>query len=236
MTLPRIIAIDGPAGSGKSTISSRLAEQFGYLFIDTGIFYRAITLVALKAGTPLDDHEALTQLAEDTYIDITPAPKDPHYDSHVFANDHNITSQLRTTQVEAAVSTVSAVRGVRQALLTTQRNVAQKGYIIMAGRDIGTVVLPDADVKLFLDASLEERAHRRLAQKQEATQEEESSLEEIVQALARRDKIDSERAISPLKRADDAIYILTDRRTIDETVGLIIQKIQAWEKTTEVEL
>lgn len=236
MTLPRIIAIDGPAGSGKSTISSRLAERFGYLFIDTGIFYRTLTYVALQEGTPLDDHEALTQLARDTTIDIVPAPEDVYYDSYVYANHENITAYLRTAQVEAAVSTVSSVRGVREALLHTQRAIASKGDIIMAGRDIGTVVLPDADMKLYLDASLEERAHRRLAQKQHAVDEEDSSLEETIQALARRDKIDSERAVSPLKKAEDAIYILTDGRTINETVTLIIENIMAWERTTETEL
>lgn len=236
MTLPRIIAIDGPAGSGKSTISARLAKRFGYLFIDTGIFYRTLTFIALQEGTPLDDHEALTQLAENTTIDIVPAPDDSHHDSHVFANDQNVTDHLRSAQVEAAVSTVSSVAGVRHALLSTQWNSAQKGNIIMAGRDIGTVVLPDADLKLFLDASLEERARRRLVQHQVGVHEADASLDEIIQALARRDKIDTERAVSPLKRSDDAIYLLTDGRTIDETVDIIIQTIEAWEKTTEAEL
>lgn len=227
MPLPSVIAIDGPAGSGKSTISYRLAEQYHYLFVDTGIFYRTLTLVALRNGVPLDDEEALTELAEATRIEIQPAPHDPHHKSHVFANGVNVTDYIRTTEVEAAVSTVSAVAGVRYALQDQQRLVAEQGNIIMAGRDIGSAVLPDADLKFYIDASLEERARRRHQQRIERGQD--SDIEEIKAALARRDKIDTERAISPLVIPRDAIYINTDDKTIDETVETISQCIAMWE-------
>ena len=227
MSLPNIVAIDGPAGSGKSTISYRLAERYDYLFVDTGIFYRTLTLVALRHGVPLDDQTALTELAEATTIDIIPAPRDPHHKSHVFANELNVTDYIRTSEVEAAVSTVSAIPGVRRALLEKQRSVAKQGMVIMAGRDIGTVVLPNADIKLYVDASLEERTQRRYNQCIERG--EDVDYEEIKAALARRDKIDSERTVSPLKIPDDAIYILTDGMTIEETVDEIGQHLEMWQ-------
>lgn len=227
MSLPNIVAIDGPAGSGKSTISYHLAERYDYLFVDTGIFYRTLTLVALRHGVPLDDETSLTELAEATTIDIIPAPRDPHHKSHVFANRQNVTDYIRTSEVEAAVSTVSAVPGVRRALLEKQRSVAKRGMVIMAGRDIGTVVLPNADIKLYVDASLEERTQRRYNQCIERG--EDVDYEEISAALARRDKIDTERTVSPLKIPDDAIYILTDGMTIEETVDEIGQHLEMWQ-------
>lgn len=227
MALPSIIAIDGPAGSGKSTISYKLAERYGYLFVDTGIFYRTVTLLALHQGLPLDDQAALTALAAETEIDIVPAPDDPQHESHVFANGQNVTGALRTADVEAAVSTVSAVKGVREALLQKQRDVAAQGNIIMAGRDIGTVVLPFADIKLYIDASLEERARRRY--QQQLTRGAEADYDAIHTALQRRDRIDSERTVSPLRVAPDAIYIDTDNKSIEETVDEIAQRLEKWQ-------
>ncbi len=146
MSLPNIVAIDGPAGSGKSTISYRLAERYDYLFVDTGIFYRTLTLVALRHGVSLDDELALAELAEATTIDIIPAPMDSHHKSHVFANKQNVTDYIRTSEVEAAVSTVSAIPGVRRALLEKQRSVAKKGMVIMAGQRITDGSAPAATV------------------------------------------------------------------------------------------
>ena len=161
MTTPSIIAIDGPAASGKSTLGLSLAKALGYLFFDTGIMYRAITWLALKLDIDLSDEAKVTALAEQTQIDIAPASKEDGRVSDVLIAGRDITWETRLPDVEAYVSAVSAYRGVRAALSQQQRRIGQRGKVVMVGRDIGTVVLPEANLKIYLDASAEERARRR---------------------------------------------------------------------------
>lgn len=225
MPLPGVIAIDGPAGSGKSTVSYLVAERLNYLFIDTGVFYRAMTLMALRTGTDLNDIEALTELTCQTVVDIKPEPNDPDRQYSVWIAGDDVTAALRSEDVDANVSKVAAVSSVRQALLPLQRRIAAQGKLIMAGRDIGTVVLPDADIKFYVDASLKERARRRQLQKQQ--QGEEVPLSEIEEGLRQRDQVDTQREVSPLRQADDAIYILTDGMSIEAVVDAIMECVKA---------
>src|ERR1044071_3940764 len=158
---PSIIAIDGPAASGKSTIGLRLAEALGYIFFDTGVMYRAITWLALARGIDVHDEAAVTALAEETQIDVAPASQPDGRACDVLVNGRDVTSETRTRKVDANVSIVAAYQGVRKALSQQQRRVGQRGKVVMVGRDIGTVVLPEADLKIYLDATAEERARRR---------------------------------------------------------------------------
>lgn len=225
MAKPQVIAIDGPAGSGKSSVSYLLAEKLGYLFLDTGVFYRAMTLLALRKHISLHDGNALGEMTHHAEIEIRPEHGNPQRQYSVWMEDEDVTDALRSENVETYVSTVAAVPDVRHELLHVQRRAAAQGKIIMAGRDIGTVVLPDAELKLFIDASLEERARRRYEQKLKSG--EHVSLEEIEVALRKRDQVDTQRAVSPLRRADDAIYIMTDHLSVDEVVANILQRIEA---------
>lgn len=223
MSLPSVIAVDGPAGSGKSTVSYRLAQRLGYVFIDTGVFYRAMTLLALRLAISLIDEEALGKMTHDAEVDIRPeADADRQYS--VWIDGEDVSDLLRSAQVEKHVSTVAAVPAVRHELMHVQRRAANKGRIIMAGRDIGTVVLPDADIKFYIDASIEERARRRYNQKM--TTGETVSIADIEANLRQRDDIDTHRAVSPLRQADDAVYILTDDMGIEAVVDAMMRYIQ----------
>jgi cytidylate kinase len=214
--LPRVIAIDGPAAAGKSTVGRLLSEQLGYPFLDTGAIYRAMTWTALHRGVDLSDDEALSALAASISIDIGPPPPDAIEPCTIFVDGDDVTRHLRTPEVEAAVSLVSRVAGVREALVRVQRDLAGRNDVVMAGRDIGTVVLPDADLKVYLDASIEERARRRFAELSAMGLE---VTEEAVAAdLARRDSIDSQRAVSPLQPAEDAVIVDTDGLTLEQVV------------------
>jgi cytidylate kinase len=224
MGMVKTIAIDGPAASGKSTLGKKLADKLGYFFFDTGVMYRAITWIALRHGIPLDDEAALTSLANQVTIDVlAPSLADGRsYD--VLVNGQDITWEIRRPEVDASVSIISAYPGVRQALLAQQRRIGMRGNIVMVGRDIGTVVMPEADLKIYLDASAEERARRRyeeLLQRNEPAE-----LEDILIAMRHRDQIDSTRRIAPLKAADDAVILNSDEYSADQVLEQIIRLVQ----------
>jgi cytidylate kinase len=221
MPVPNIIAIDGPAASGKSTLGRRLADSLGYLFFDTGVMYRAVTWVTLKRGVEVDDEAAVTYLAEAVQIDVRPPSKEDGRPCDVLADGIDITWETRTPEVEANVSPISAYLGVRQALAAQQRRIGLRGRVVMVGRDIGTVVLPEADLKIYLDASAGQRAHRRYIEI--INRGEQADYKQILTGVRRRDKIDSTRAFSPLKPAGDAIILDSDRLNADE----VFAKVQA---------
>ena len=223
MARPNTIAIDGPAGTGKSTVSQIIADRYGYIFVDTGAFYRAVTYVLLKAGVSLRDESAVAAVVGAIRLKIEPG-EDSDY--RVIANDEDVTAQLRSKRVEESVSTVAMMPIVRQALLPLQREVAAQGGIILAGRDIGTVVAPDADLKLYIDASLAERARRRQLQMEAAGKV--VDAEAVKAALAERDRADSERSLAPLSRARDAIYLLTDGKSIEDVIEEVTEIIDNW--------
>jgi len=210
------IAIDGPAASGKSTIGELLAWRLGYLYLDTGAMYRAVTWVALEQGINIAAEEAITALAENVEINIARSTVDDGRQYTVYANGEDVTWEIRRPEVDANVSPVSAYPGVRQALTEQQRRIGRRGRIVMMGRDIGTVVLPEADLKVYLGATVEERARRRYREILERG--EEADYEKVLAAMRRRDKIDSEREAAPLRPADDAIIIDTTGLSIAEVL------------------
>jgi cytidylate kinase len=220
MPMPKIIAIDGPAASGKSTVGKKLADDLGYLFFDTGVMYRAVTLAALEAGISVQDADAITELAENVVIEIRPASLQDGRNSDVLLNKRDITWSIRKPEVDQNVSLVSSYPGVRKALTAQQRRIGQTEKLVMVGRDIGTVVLPEADIKIFLDASAEERALRRF--KEKSRRENPQPLEEILSDIYRRDLIDSTRMIAPLHPAADAIILNTDGMDVAQVVEKVI--------------
>lgn len=210
------VAIDGPASSGKSTVAKIIAKRFGYVYCDTGAMYRSVTWAALENGIDVSDTKQVIDLAR--RIKITFEPGQP--DQRVFVDGHEVTKDIRTEKIAANVSAVAAIPEVRAQMVEQQRQIAQAGGIVMDGRDIGTTVLPDAQVKVFLVASAHERARRRYEenlQKGLATQ----SLDELEAAIKLRDQKDSTRKVSPLTQAKDAILIDTTSLTIDQVVDEI---------------
>ncbi len=218
--LPKNIAIDGPAASGKTTIGTIVANKIGYMCLDTGIMYRAVALQALKEGIKIADETAVTRLAERIAIDIQPATSEDGRQFDVMINGEDHTWDIRAAAVNAVVSEVSAYPGVRRAMTVQQRKIAEKGKIVMIGRDIGTVVLPDAELKIYLDASVEVRAQRRYVE--DLSHGKDACLEDVIESLRHRDEIDSGRAIAPLKAADDAIIIDSDKMTVYEVVEFVM--------------
>lgn len=216
---PSIIAIDGPAASGKSTLGLKLAKELGYLFFDTGVMYRAVTFIALDHSIDLKDEEAVTALAGSTPIDVEPASKSDGRACDVLVAGRDITWETRLPEVDANVSVVSAYAGVRAALSKQQRRIGQRGKVVMVGRDIGTVVLPEADLKIYLDASAEERAKRRY--EENLARGAQADYDEILAKVIERDRIDSTRDVAPLKAADDAVVIDSDKMNADE----VFQKV-----------
>jgi len=220
MTIPpSIIAIDGPAASGKSTIGKRLADELGYLFFDTGVMYRAVTWIALQRGVDMRDEAEVTRLTEETPMDVAPASKSDGRACDVLVEGRDITWETRRPEVDANVSIVSAYAGVRRALSAQQRRIGQRGHVVMVGRDIGTVVLPEADLKIYLDASAEERARRRFDEI--VARGEQADFNEILSKVRMRDKIDSTRAVAPLRPADDAVILDSDKLTADEVFARV---------------
>lgn len=217
------IAIDGPAASGKSTIGQRLADALGYLYFDTGVMYRAVAWAALERGIPIEDEAGVTALAAELEIRVEPPTVPDGRQNTILADGVDITWQIREPAVNQAVSPVAAYPGVRRALVAQQRKIGAQGGVVMVGRDIGTVVLPDADLKVYLDASLEVRAQRRYREALQRGQP--RSLEEVAAEIRRRDEIDSSRASAPLTRAADAYYLDTSDLNIDEVVQRILAQV-----------
>lgn len=199
--MKKVIAIDGPAGAGKSTIAKALAEKLGYVYIDTGAMYRTVALLALRQGVAADDAAALTELAGQAKIDMRAVDGQ----NLIYLNGEDVTAAIRQPEVGALASPVSAVPGVREHLVAAQRRLAAAGRVVMDGRDIGTVVLPDADCKIFLTAALEERVQRRYAEL--CAKGIPTTREAVREDISTRDYRDSHRETSPLKQAEDAVYL-----------------------------
>jgi CMP/dCMP kinase len=213
------LAIDGPAGSGKSTISALIAQKMGWTHIDTGAMYRAVTLNAIELNVNLE-LEASYHFLESVNI---------HYDlNRIFIDDRDVTEAIRSEKVTQNVSLVSSFPYVRKKLVDLQKRAAEKGNIVMDGRDIGTVVLPHADLKIFLTANVEERAKRRLKEHQKKGKE--APIEQVMLDIANRDEKDSTRKESPLRKADDAIVLDTTHLTIEQVVNKIIELTEQKEK------
>jgi cytidylate kinase len=223
---PLTIAIDGPVASGKSTLAKNLADRLRYLYFDTGAMYRAVTLAALRQGVDIDDQPAVEGLARRVHIDLRPATVDDSRLYDVLLDGEDCTWDLRKPDVEANVSQVSAYAGVRAALTEQQRRIGLRGGVVMAGRDIGTVVLPEADLKIFLSASQEERAQRRFEELQ--ARGDKTTLAEVLESLRQRDEFDSHRAVAPLRPAEDAIILNSDGMKVEDVLakalGLVLQR------------
>jgi len=209
------VAIDGPAGSGKSTISKKICEQIGFTHIDTGAMYRAVTLEALNLGVDLEKEES---------YDFLDSISIEYVDDHIYLNGKPVGREIRSTRVAENVSTVAKMAVVRTKMVSLQQKAAKKGLILMDGRDIGTVVLPDAEVKIFLTASVEERASRRFKENESLGNHED--YKEVLEAIKMRDFKDSNRELNPLRMADDAILVDTTNMTIEEVVNKIIEIIK----------
>lgn len=216
MTLINLIAIDGPAASGKSTLAERIAKKLGFFYFDTGVMYRAVTLAALVRLNCVEDEEKVTQLSNIIQIDVQPPSKQDGRVMDVLVDGEDVTWKIRKPEVDLNVSKVSAYAGVRKAMTDQQRRIGIRGNMVMVGRDIGTVVFPDAAHKIYLEASPEERARRRFVEVQERG--ESATYDEILASIKKRDAVDSSRAVAPLKPADDAKVINSDGKTIEEVV------------------
>ncbi|HEV8698914.1 MAG TPA: (d)CMP kinase [Candidatus Limnocylindrales bacterium] len=222
-----VVALDGPGSSGKSSVGATAAREVGYRFCDTGLLYRAVTWLAEERGVSVDDPEGLVDLVEDVELAVDAGGRL----SRVRVDGVDHTGDVHGPAVEAAVSAVSAVPEVRTALLSRQRDLAADGGIVMAGRDIGTVVLPDADLKIYLDASVEERARRRAEQRGLDPTGSEGIA--ILEALRRRDRLDTTRAVAPLRIAPDARIITTDGNEFADTVAAVVGAIRDAEARLE---
>ena len=216
-----VIAIDGPAASGKSTTAKITAERLSYLYIDTGAMYRAVTFKVLAQKINLGEVEKISQLAEGTEIRLQQIDNL----TKVFLDRQDVTNAIRTPEVTAAVSAVSSIKKVRELMVREQRRMGKEGGVVLEGRDIGTVVFPDADLKIFMVADVGKRAQRR-----QRDLEEQSvflSLDELRDQITSRDQKDSERDISPLRKAEDAVILDTSRLTIEQQVNFIVERAKA---------
>lgn len=219
------VAIDGPASAGKSTVAKQVAKRFGYIYCDTGAMYRSVTLAALNQGIDVHDQAAVAALAQRIKIGFEPGEPE----QRVFVDGNEVTAAIRSNEVNANVSVVAAIPAVREEMVAQQRQIAAAGGIVMDGRDIGTTVLPNAQVKIFLVASAHERARRRFEENQRKGIST-TTLAELQAAIERRDKLDSERSVSPLTQAQDAIRLdsthLSIAQVVDE-ISAIIKKSEA---------
>lgn len=217
MTKEIQIAIDGPAAAGKSTIARITAEKLGYTYIDTGAMYRALTYCALEKHIDIHDDDALSQLLDQLTIDLLPSPQG----QLVRVDGIDVSEAIRSKDVTASVSAVAAQPEVRRRMAEQQRRLASSTGVVMDGRDIGTAVLPDAELKIFMTASVEERAERRFAEN--VRRGIDSTMEELCEDIRRRDKADMERAASPLQQAADAVFIDTTSMSIEQVADTIIR-------------
>jgi cytidylate kinase len=220
---PQAIAIDGPAAAGKSTIGELLAKELNYLYFDTGVMYRAVTWAALQRGIPIEDEDAINTLAEQVRIDVIQPTVNDGRQYTVLVDGEDVTWDLRSAEVEQWVSPVSAYPHVRTALTAQQRRIGQSGQVVMVGRDIGTVVLPEAPLKIYLEATVEERARRRC--QESLPRGLACSYEDVLREMRRRDKIDSEREAAPLCAAEDALVIDTTNLSIHEVMERVRERI-----------
>ena len=222
---PQTIAIDGPAAAGKSSVARRVADRLGYLVFDTGVLYRAATLLSLRHGVSNDDAGALAQVIEEHTIDVVARPgSETGY--AVLIDGADVSEAIRSPQVASSVSPVSAHAEVRHALMPPQRRIAARGRVVMVGRDIGTVILPDADLKIYLDASAEARARRRFRER--LSRGEPADFEEILETVQARDAVDAGRAVAPLRAAADAVVVNTDDCDLDGVVEHILALVDRW--------
>lgn len=224
MTTVMTIAIDGPAASGKSTVGRMLAEQLGYLMFDTGIMYRAVAYAAVEKEIDVTNEAAVVEMSEQLVIDVEPPAVDDGRLYTVLVDDADVTWDLRTDAVNATVSQVASYGGVREEMVARQRIIGQKGCVVMVGRDIGTVVMPDAPLKLYLTASAEERAQRRYTEK--IGRGDTADYDEILSSIIRRDELDSTRDHSPLRPAADAIMLDSTTASPDEIVAKICSYLE----------
>lgn len=216
-----IITIDGPAGAGKSTLARSMARHLGWTYLDTGAMYRAVGLAAFEAGVDVTDSESMTRIMTDLDLRVAPGPDA----TRVFLGEREITSEIRQPHISGLASAASALGVVRQAMLHLQRRLGENGRIVAEGRDMGTVVFPDAGIKFFLDASLQERAHRRyleLLGLGEAV-----TLDAVTSDMQRRDAADSSRALAPLKPAPDAVHLDSTAMTIPEVLETMLGVVRA---------
>ena len=213
------IAMDGPAGSGKSTIAQRLAEKLDYLYLNSGSLYRAMTLLSLREGGDSTNVPLLTQLAKRCWVDFVDNGKT------TLLNGEDVSDALRTPEIDRAIINIAKIPEVRHEMVKQQRRIGEKGGIIVEGRDVTTVVFPDADLKFYIDASVEERAKRRFAEQKAKGVE--TTLDSVEQEIRERDQMDESREHSPLRTAEDAIVVDTTSMTINQAVNFVLSRVEA---------
>jgi len=221
---PDTIAIDGPSAAGKSTIGELLARELNYLYLDTGVMYRAVTVAAMQRGVPVEDDAAVCRLARQVDIQILQPTVDDGRQNTICVDGQDITWELRQPEVDLGVSPVSANAGVRAALTRQQRRIGRRGRVVMVGRDIGTVVLPDADLKIYLDATAEARARRRYLENVGRGQK--CEYDAILKDMCRRDQHDSSRKAAPLRPAPDAVILDTTDLDVEEVMVQVRRLVQ----------